>query len=266
MVPNSPPGAAWRPDTYLQFADDRLRPGFDLLAQVGDLPPGPVFDLGCGAGQHARAMAARWPGRTVCGVDNSAPMLAKARAGGPGPVGWIEADIATWRPDGDAPALIFSNAALQWLDGHRDLFVRLHGLLAPGGWLAVQMPRSDASPAQTLMRELAAEPPYAAALAGARLLKPVEGPEAYLGWLADEGAVGLNVWQSEYIHILRGPDSVYAWISATALRPVLERLEGAPLAAYSAELKTRLRRAYPMRPDGTVLFPFRRLFIVARRS
>jgi trans-aconitate 2-methyltransferase len=260
------PGATWRPDTYLQFADDRLRPGFDLMAQVGDLPPGPVYDLGCGAGQHARAMAQRWPGHEVFGVDSSATMLAKARAGGPGPVVWQEGDIAAWRPARPA-ALIFSNAAIQWLDGHRALFTRLFGSVAPGGWLAVQMPRNDASPSQTLLRAVAEEPPFRAALADARLLKPVETPETYLGWLADAGAAHLNVWQSEFIHILRGgPDAVYDWISSTSLRPVLERLEGALLDAYIAELKARLRQAFPLRPDGTVLFPFLRVFMVARRS
>lgn len=260
-------GGAWRPDVYLRFADDRLRPGFDLLAQVGDLPAGPVYDLGCGAGQHARAMARRWPDRAVTGVDSSRDMLAKAVAlGGPDPVAWAQGDIATWAPAGAAPALIFSNAAIQWLDGHRALLTRLLGLLAPGGVLAVQMPRNDASPSQTLMRDLAAEPPYRDALAGARLLKPVVEPEVYFDWLAAAGATDLNLWQSEFIHVLKGEDAVYDWISSTALRPVLERLSGAALEGYTAELKRRLRTAYPMRPDGTVLFRFLRLFFVARRG
>jgi trans-aconitate 2-methyltransferase len=257
--------AAWRPDVYLRFADDRLRPGFDLLAQVGDLPPGPVYDLGCGAGQHARAMARLWPDRVVTGVDSSREMLAKAAALGPGPVQWAEGDIATWTPAGPPPALIFSNAAIQWLDGHQALLTRLLGLLAPSGMLAVQMPRNDGSPSQTLMRDLAAESPWRDTLAGARLLKPVVEPEVYFDWLVAAGAKDLNVWQSEFIHVLNGEDAVYDWISSTALRPVLERLSDAALDSYTAELKRRLRAAYPMRPDGTVLFRFLRLFFVARR-
>ena len=256
-------GGAWRPDDYLKFADDRLRPGFDLLARVGGLPPGPVWDLGCGAGQHAQAMAARWPGRAVFGLDSAPSMLAKARAAG-GRVTWVEGDVRTWRAP-QAPALIFSNAALQWVDGHDELLPGLFRQLAPGGVLAIQMPRNDASPSQVLMRAVADEQPWASRIAGARLLKAVAGPDRTWEWLRAAGAATLDIWQTEYVHELTGEHPVFDWIHSTALRPVLERLEGDLLSSYEAELKRRLLAAYPKRAGGITLFPFLRLFIVARR-
>src|SRR5436305_1256353 len=99
---------AWDPAEYLKFADERLRPGFDLLARIGELPPGPIVELGCGTGVHTRAIAARWPERRVSGVDASPEMLAQAAAN-PARIDWIEADIAAWQA-ADPAALIFSNA------------------------------------------------------------------------------------------------------------------------------------------------------------
>ncbi len=264
------PGGEWRPGVYLQFADDRLRPGFDLMARIGDLPPGPLYDIGCGAGQHARALADRWPDRPVFGLDSSPQMLAAARAARNGAAGdsrvqWVQADAGTWQAPPPAPALLFSNAALQWLDGHQALLTRLFDMLAPGGVLAVQMPRNDASPSQVLLREVAAQGPWAEVLKGARLLKPLGTPDTYYGWLAAAGARQIDLWESHYVHVLQGDDPVFDWVKSTSLRPVLERLSCALLDGYVNELKARLRTAYPRRTDGTTLFPFRRLFFVCRR-
>ena len=76
----------------------------------------------------------------------------------------------------------------------------------------------------------------------------------------------LDIWRTEYLHVLRGEDPVARWAMGSSLRPYLDALEGEPelrdefLAAYAAET----RRAYPPQADGAVLLPFRRLFIVAR--
>src|ERR1700722_8873007 len=131
---------SWDPRQYLKFSGERLRPGFDLLAQIGELPPGPIFELGCGTGVHARVIAERWPERRIVALDQSPQMLAQAAAE-PSRVAWREADIATWSAPGPA-ALIFSNATLQWLEGHGVLFPHLLRQLAPSGVLAVQMPRN----------------------------------------------------------------------------------------------------------------------------
>src|ERR1700761_2351857 len=123
---------AWNPQQYLKFASERLRPGFDLLAQINDLPAGPLYELGCGTGPHAQAIAARWPDRTLSAIDNSAAMLEEAAKTPPeidaATIDWINADIATWRAPLPA-ALIFSNATLHWLTGHGLLFSRLMAML-----------------------------------------------------------------------------------------------------------------------------------------
>jgi trans-aconitate 2-methyltransferase len=184
----------WNPSQYLKFADERLRPGLDLLGRVGDLPAGDVYDLGCGTGAHARAIAERWPDRAVIGIDASPEMLEKAAAT-TSSVRWMEGRVESWRPPAPA-ALVFSNAVLHWADGHAELFPRLAQAVAPGGVLAVQMPRSFSQPSHVLMRRTAQEGPWAARLAPLLRQDPVAGPETYYDLLAPLAVGGIDIWET----------------------------------------------------------------------
>ncbi len=253
---------AWDPATYLRFSDERLRPGFDLLARVGDLPPGPLAELGCGTGVHARAIAERWPERAFTAIDSSPEMLKQAAAT-PSRIRWVEADLTRWTSP-EKLALIFSNAVLQWVDDHAALFPRLMTMLAPGGVLAVQMPRNFDAPSHVLMREAAQAGPWAATLKPLLRHDPVEGPEVSYDRLAPLAREGLEIWETEYLHVLSGEDAVLTWMRGTALRPLLTALHGAERDGFERAVAERLRRAYPRRADGHTLLPFRRIFIVAR--
>jgi trans-aconitate 2-methyltransferase len=156
---------SWHPERYLAFDDYRTRPAADLLARVPLCAPERVVDLGCGPGNSTALLALRWPHADVVGIDSAAAMLAKAREGGIA-ARWLEADIASWTPEVPVD-LLFSNAALQWLPDHQTLLPRLLSHLRPRGVLAIQMPRNFQAASHVTLRELAAEKPWAARLAGA---------------------------------------------------------------------------------------------------
>ena len=63
--------AVWDPAQYLRFANQRLRPALDLLAQVPLEAPARVVDLGCGAGNVTAILRERFPSAEVVGVDGS---------------------------------------------------------------------------------------------------------------------------------------------------------------------------------------------------
>lgn len=263
---------AWNPKQYLKFAGERLRPGLDLLAQIGDLPAGPIYELGCGTGPHAHAIAARWPDRNLGGIDNSAAMLAEA-AKTPSPIQWIEADIATWRAPQKA-ALIYSNATLHWLPRHEVLFPRLLSELVPDGILAAQMPRNFDNPSQVLLRETARAGAWAAPLAPMfdpniatpSLLRPdpVGSTEFYYDLLSPLAKGGIDLWETEYVHQLEGEDAVLEWMRGTTMRPVLDALDPKLRGDFLAAYGLKLRAVFPQRADGKTLLHFRRLFMVAR--
>jgi trans-aconitate 2-methyltransferase len=257
---------AWDPAQYLRFADERLRPGFELMARIGELPAGPLVELGCGTGVHTNALAERWPDRAVTGIDAAPEMLAQV-ARGPARVRWIEADINGWSAAPPA-ALVFTNATLQWLDDHATLLPHLMRQLVPGGVLAVQMPRNFDAPSHVLMRETAAEAPWADRLTPLLRVDPVAPPEIYYDRLVDLSRGGLDLWETEYLHVLSsaaGAESpVLTWVRGTALRPLLAALTPEDQAEFTARYDAKLRRAYRPRADGKVLLPYRRLFLVAR--
>jgi trans-aconitate 2-methyltransferase len=113
------------------------------------------------------------------------------------------------------------------------------------------------------MREAAAAGPWAAKLKTVREVA-VQSPAAYYDILSPHAAA-VDIWETEYLHVLKGDDAVYHWVSGTGLRPFVQALAGGERDAFIADYKTRLNVAYPPRGDGTTLFPFKRLFAVARR-
>ena len=252
--------ATWDPAQYLKFADHRLRPALDLLARIPEIGPRTLYDLGCGPGNITRLLAERWPAARVIGVDSSADMLEKARAEAPG-VEFVQADLNHWSPPRPAE-LVFSNATMQWLNDHETLFPRLMSFVAPGGVLAVQMPRNFAAPSHTLLRETVEDAPWRDRLATLQRHDPVASPQVYHRLLAP-GATSVDIWEVEYLQRLVGPNPVVEWTRGTALRPFLDALSPADREAFLADYGRRVAAAYPAEADGATLFPFRRLFIVA---
>ncbi|MHA1568601.1 MAG: methyltransferase domain-containing protein [Alphaproteobacteria bacterium] len=241
-----------------------MRPALDLLSRIDMVAPSEVVDLGCGAGNVTAHLAARWPGARVHGIDSSPEMLAKAKKDGPPGVIWTRTDIADWTP-ASPPEIIFANASLHWLDDHPRLFPRLLGMLAPGGVLAVQMPRNFAAPSHLAIEATVRDGPWRARLAPLARATPVGPPERYFDLLAPQ-AIRLDIWETTYLHVLTGTDPVAAFTESTALGRFLDALRGVERDAFRADYAGRVRAAYPPRADGTTLFPFRRLFLVAERE
>jgi trans-aconitate 2-methyltransferase len=254
--------AAWDPTGYLRFGDERARPFTDLLARVAAREPRTVVDLGCGEGALTASLAQRWPGARVTGVDSSPEMLAAAAAHAvPGRVTFTHGDAQGWQPDEPVDVLV-TNAVLHWVPGHADLLRRWAGQLAPGGWLALQVPGNWRAPTHALLAGLCRSPRWAGLVGDAAPAEDaVLDPAGYLEVLSGAGLT-TDAWETTYLHVLRGDDPVLGWVRSTVLRPVLARLGKDDAAELTAEYAAALRAAYPRRPDGTTLLPFRRVFAV----
>ncbi|GAA4716942.1 trans-aconitate 2-methyltransferase [Promicromonospora umidemergens] len=251
--------ADWNPGAYLQYTDERSRPFTELVARVPGTPS-TVVDLGCGPGHLTAVLRARWPEAHVTGVDASPAMIEKARAADPD-TEYVLADLST---DEHTADLVISNAALQWVPGHRELLPALADRATQT--FAFQVPGNQDAPSHTLLRKVAARAPYA------DVVGPVErraaaDPAEYLDLLARPGWT-VDVWETTYTHLLHGPDPVLRWISATGAQPTLQALEAEDpglRARFEQEFGAALRAAYPQRAHGTPL-AFRRVFAVATRA
>jgi trans-aconitate 2-methyltransferase len=259
----------WDPARYSLFGDERRRPAVDLIARLpkpsDGFRPDHIVDLGCGPGNVTADLARTFttPDHRpkVTGIDHSAEMLEKAKSVGSGlDITWQREDIAKWQPD-EPVDLIFSNAALHWVPNHSALYPRLCSFLRPGGILAVQVPNNFLAPSHQLIAEAGED--WRDAVAEAQGQMRIMRPGDYYDVLA-QSCDDIDLWQTQYCHVLRGEDPVFNWVSSTALRPVLAALpDDEARQTLCEKYKKRLSQVYPPRPDGITLFPFNRLFMIA---
>jgi trans-aconitate 2-methyltransferase len=251
----------WDPTQYGRFSDERSRPFFDLVGRIDAPSPGTVVDLGCGPGELTVTLADRWPGATIRGIDASPEMIDRV----PRDTGVTFSMGNAQDFDATGTDVLISNAMLQWVPDHEDLLSSWANQLTAGGWLAFQVPANFRAPSHMLMRDLSETTKWRSRLDGVlRLRDAVPEPDRYLDLMVPLG-LHADVWQTEYLHVLSGPDPVLEWMRGTGLRPVLSALTAPEASEFSSEYAALLRTAYPERSYGTV-FGFLRTFVVAHRQ
>lgn len=249
----------WDPARYEQFRDERYAPFADLCGLIDVRAGLRVIDLGCGTGELTARLADLLPESDVVGVDASAEMLAKAGAlGRPG----LRFEQRTIEEVGGAFDLVFSHAALQWVDDHDALIPRLLNLVAPGGQIAVQMPSNHGHASHLLIVETAGEEPFRTALDGWTRRPPVMSIDAYAAMLHRAGMSDITVFEKVYGHSLADADAMVEWVRGTALVPYMERLPADLCDLFIGRYRGKLREHFAEQP---VFYPFRRTLFAARR-
>lgn len=259
-------GITWNPGQYLRYANERERPFWELIERVPGPPPRRVIDLGCGPGNATAKLIHRWPDASVLGFDSSAQMIEQASQRARPPLLRFERrDIRDWHAPAASLDLILSNATLHWVPGHLQLFERWVHALSAKGTIAFQVPGNFQAPSHLLLAELAGSREWSAKLARVGGDLDLPAPEQYYERLAGLG-MAVDLWETTYLHVLRGSDPVLEWLRGSTLRPYLDALQPADADAFLGSYATALRGAYPPRSSGETLFPFRRVFVVASRG
>ncbi len=276
----------WNPELYLKFGAERTRPALDLALRARTLVeaaatarptaaavPGAaaasaaILDLGCGPGNSTAVLAAVFPGAAFVGIDSSPDMISTARASGLA-AEWQVADASIWEP-GRSFGLVFSNAVLQWIPDQVRLLARMWSWLAPGGVLAVQVPGNGGSPLHRALRRTAADAAWRSRFAGRASgvddAIRYQEPPFYYDTLAPLGGT-VDIWETTYWHLLGGQAALIDWYSGSGMRPWLERLGEAEGQAFKQAVLDAAAPEYPVRPDGSVFFPFRRIFVTAVKA
>lgn len=252
----------WEPEQYHRFPAERRQPFDDLLAMVERRTGMRAVDLGCGTGELTRELHVTLGATETLGIDNSESMLARTGEFNDAGLVFRLGDLAEFTLDRPCD-LLFSNAALHWVDDHPALLARLCGQIAPGGQLAIQVPANHDHPSHTVAAEVATTPQFADALAGHVRRSPVLPPEAYATILHRCGMVSTRVMLRVYTHYLPDRESVIEWVKGTMLTDYKKRLTAAMyeefLAAYRARLLPKLEDASPY------FFPFKRILFTARK-
>ncbi|MHB2241010.1 methyltransferase domain-containing protein [Pseudomonas monsensis] len=257
----------WDAKAYQQFSSHRQRPVNELLDRVELDDPKCIYDLGCGTGIATQLLAERWPRAQLHGVDSSAQMLEEARCL-PISALWKQCDLLDWQPEQPAD-LLLAAAVLHFIGDHEQLLPRLLGHLSPGGCLAAHMPDwRDALWYRLMLDTLEDSGPGHTPLGSAQLrqrmaARPLLSLEDYYRLLAPL-TTSLDIWETEQLQVVDGKSPIYDWVKVSALRSVMQALNSEEQARFIYHFMMRVHAHYPQEKNGNTLFPFKRIFIVAR--
>lgn len=253
----------WNANHYLRFGSERTRPAHDLVSRIELENPARVVDLGCGPGNSTQVLWERWPESHVVGIDSSQQMIQAASKSHPSRE-WYLGRAETWKSEKPFD-VVFSNAAFQWLADHEQLMQHCASLSAPGGAIAFQIPCDRYSPIRRDIDDIASDPRWIS-----RMREPMNAltmhPAGFYYNVLSPLVERLDIWETEYFHVMENTDSIIDWISSTGLRPYLEALEKeADREEFVDRLRAKVADSYPLSENGSVLYPFRRLFVIGYR-
>ena len=253
----------WNPQIYNQFKDIRFKPFYDLAAFIQPAPGMKAVDLGCGTGEQTAILAEKFSDATFTGIDSSAEMLEASAQ--------LEHDrlqfrIATTEDVIKADEtwdLIFSNAALQWSEDHEALFPAIISKLRPGGQIAIQMPYQPGNTLNNILLSLAEETPFKTALKHWNRPSSVLPLDAYAQLFFENDLEDLDLSQKVYPIIADSHDTLFNFISGSALIPYMERLDTTQQEAFTTAFKERIARHYPQLP---AIYAFKRVLLYGRKK
>jgi trans-aconitate 2-methyltransferase len=134
-----------------------------------------------------------------------------------------------------------------------------------GGALAFQIPSAIYPKVRSLIHDISRSPKWNRFMDVPRSILTMESPAFYYGTLALD-AVAIDIWETEYIHVMKSATAIVDWIASTGLRPFLDALAtDGERKEFTDELNRRVAANYELQPDGKILFPFRRTFVIAYR-
>lgn len=250
----------WDPACYEQFKKERYKPFQDLIGMVRVRPNLKVVDLGCGTGELTLRLMETLPGSNVVGMDSSPQMLQRAESFTRPGLRFEQRRIEEVEGQWD---VVFSHAAIQWVEDHESLIPRLFSLVRQGGQLTAQTPSNHDHPVLKLIQEVASQRIFRDAMGNWSRQSPVLPLQEYAEILYRCGGKNLNVFEKVYPHVLPDSNALADWTSGTVLVPYMERLSKELREDYMSEYRSRLKQLYPNTP---VLFGFKRILFAADKD
>ena len=255
----------WNPELYLRFRNERTQPSIDLVNRIRiNRSPRNIIDIGCGPGNSSQVLVERWPNATLLGIDNSPKMIQKAKANYPRQ-NWMIADASQFVSDIKYD-IVFSNAAIQWIPNHEKLIPHLCDLLSDQGVLSVQVPDFLGTAIGKAIEKIARKPRWKKQVGNCSRLFTYNGYCVYYDLLS-ERLTSIEMWETHYLHVLDSWRAIIEWIKGSAMKPYLSSLSNeSEQAKFEQEVLCEIEKDYPLREDGKVLFPFKRLFMIGRNN
>jgi len=249
----------WNPNLYRQFEKQRTQPARDLVNSLDLKTVRCALDVGCGPGNSTALLAAKWPNAEIIGIDNSPSMIAQALRRVPSAQFALK-DATAGLSDLGCFDLVFSNAALQWMPSQHALIGHLYALLNECGALAIQVPHTTNMGIRRAVNETAASDKWQGAFPNDN--PPYYHDMTYYYDICTKLSSSFYLWETDYYHVMQNHEAILSWYKSTGLKPYLEQLDDMRNAEFAHDILARIREKYDVQPDGSVLFPYKRQFIV----
>ncbi len=253
----------WNPEVYNTFKDIRYKPFYDLAELIKPAKEMQAIDLGCGTGEQTAILANKFKEADFTGVDSSVEMLEKSKLLETANLHFRRATTEETINEAKKWDLIFSNAALQWSNEHEILFPKLIDLLNSNGQFAVQMPVQPENKLNKILIELVNEEPFKTYLNGFKRDSPVLSIDEYAQIMFDGGLKDIQIMQKVYPIIADTHDTLFNFISGSALIPYMEKLEGEQKDLFVKSYKERIAESFPKLP---AIYCFKRLLMYGTKS
>lgn len=253
----------WNANLYNKFSKERIQPSRDLAQRIMISDCKRVIDIGCGSGMSTFCIKERFPDAEVMGVDLSESMLEKAKELVKAVI-WIQRDCSDSLEDLGKFDVVFSNAFLQWLDDQEKFIENTGKLLNKDGVLAIQVPNFREMEIAKILEKVVARYDDKTILFS-------DMPEKRFNYTTKEYYdmfsryyTDVEMWQTYYYHQMADSDAIVEFIKGTTLRPYLECLTTEQGEEFLDMLKKETAIHYKASENGKVLFPFHRLFFLAK--
>lgn len=248
----------WNANLYDRFNKERIQPSVDLVSRL-DGGYHHILDVGCGTGMSSLVLRNRYPKARIVGADRSQEMLDKAKELDIN-VQWVRRDCGESLKDLGEFDLIFSNAFMHWLPDQEKFVREIGDNMHSESVLAIQIPLFSSMEIAKIIDQTAAE--YEPGTFEGIWNCLYHSVQEYYDMFSQYYG-GVTLWQTEYIHQFDDSDRIVDFVKGTALIPYLERLSADEQVDFTERLRTQARKTYPTSRNGMVLFPFKRLFLIA---
>lgn len=252
----------WDPEVYNQFKDIRYQPFFDLMNLISQENLKKAIDIGCGTGEQTKILSEKFSNTEFLGIDSSAEMLSESNLYQNNRLNFKQKAVEELYDSEEKWDLIFSNAALQWSDDHKELFSKLLSLLSENGQFAVQMPVQSENILNQILFQLASEEPFKTQLQDWNRVSPVLSLDEYAKMMFDAGLKDLNISIKVYPIIADDAEKLFQFISGSALIPYLERLDEENKEKFIIEYKKRIAEKFDRFP---AIYSFKRMLLYGRK-
>jgi len=252
----------WKPGSYLVFKNERAQPSIDLVNRIGAENPKSIIDIGCGPGNSAEILRKRWPAARITGVDSSPAMIAEAQKSYPD-IEWRLQDAADLDMS-EQYDVVFSNATIQWIPDHGRLLKGFADITNNGGIIAVQMPLYNEMPIAKMIDEIFHDL-FPDSDFSFDSVFTFHEPRFYYETLS-AATSRVELWETSYYHLMSSHKGIYDMVESTGMRPYFERIsDDSAKSIFIERVIKGLEKIYPAAADGMVLFPFKRLFMLAAK-